>query len=291
MHLIATGRVGAHSSFPHDEDEQRKAVLSCAMSGAPVAFFDNVKGTFGGEAIEGVVTSGELKQRILGLSADVTVPWLATILVTGNNMTMTEDMLRRLLMCRIEPIDEDPSKRSVFAHPDLLDWVKESRPQLIVAALTILRSFTSHGYPDAGVLTMQSFNSWSRLVAGAIKFAGGGDVVETRGTEGSGGSDEAGAVAVFIRDLHKLSPGKAVSTKGILDAIYPAPQKDDDADDWGDLREAIETLAPGRGSFMPDTKRLGEAIRRHLGQVSDGLKLSFRISHKTRKWIVEAIDR
>ena len=275
VHIIATGRMGAHGPFPHDPEEQRKAIFSCARSGAPVAFFDNVKGQFGGEAIENAITSGEIKQRVLGASDDITVPWILTTIVTGNNMTMTEDMLRRSLMCRIEPKEEDPTDRNNFAHPDLLDWVRAERPRLLVAALTILRAYACKGFPDAGLGVMQSFNAWSRLVPSAIYFAGGENVLKAKGSRDNGGTDEAGAFAMFASDLPRLSD-QPITAKNILGALYPAPKDGEPPDGWDTMREAIEILCPTRSPFAPDAARFGMLIKSRVGQVSKGMKFCSR---------------
>ena len=272
VHIIATGRLGAHGDFPHEDEEQRKAMFSSARSGAPVAFFDNVKGRFGGSAIENAITTGEIRQRVLGASEDATAQWIATVLVTGNNMTMTEDMLRRSLMCRIEPKEEDPTRRTNFEHPDLLDWVTSERSRLLVAALTILRAFACKGFPDAGLGTMQSFNAWSRLVPPAIAFAGGANVLAAVGNVGeSGGTDEAGAFALLVRELPRLS-SNPITAKGILDALYPAPRSDEAPDGWDGVREAIEIVCPPRGNLPPDAVRFGLALKARIGQVSAGLR-------------------
>ena len=291
VHIIATGRLPPHSSFPHDENEQRSSILSCALSGSPVAFFDNVKGIFGGEALEGVVTSGEIKQRILGASVDVVVRWIATILVTGNNMTMTEDMLRRSLLCRIEPDVEDPTKRTKFEHDDLPAWTKSERGRLIVAALTMLRAYAAKGYPDAGTGVMQSFQAWSRIVPGCIAFAGGPNVLEAIGVSERTVGDDAAGYSVVVRELPRLSL-EPLTAKAILDAVYPAPRKDEAPDGWDDFRAALESLAPGRGGFPPTAKALGMALRSRVGQVSAGARLRSKPTRdKVQTWYVETLAK
>jgi hypothetical protein len=290
-HIIATGRMAAKSSFPHDEDEQRKTVLSAAVSASPVAFFDNVKGEFGGAPIEGVITTGELRQRVLGRTEDISVPWIATVLVTGNNMTMTEDMLRRSLFCRIEPDSEDPTKRTSFQHEDLPTWTLAERPRLMVAALTILRSFACHGYPDAGLGTMQSFYAWSKLIPNAIAYAGGPNVLECIGTTEKGASDEFASLATLVRELPRLAQ-KPLRVKEILDLIYPAPRREEPPDGWEELREAIESLSAAKGGFPPDPIRFGKALKAREGQVHGGLRLSSEADKhtKARFWYVRKVS-
>jgi len=290
VHIIATGRLPPHSTFPHDPDEQRKAILSCALSGSPVAFFDNVKGIFGGEALEAFATSGEIKQRILGATEDVVVQWRATMIVTGNNMTMTADMLRRSILCRIEPDVEDPTKRTQFEHDDLPAWTKSERERLIIAGLTILRAFAAKGYPDSGRGTMQSFQAWSRIVAGAISFAGGPNVLDAVGTDEAAGTDEAGAYVTLVRDLQRLST-EPMTTKAILDALYPAPRGDEPPDGWDSMREAIEALSPSKGGFPPNAISLGRALKARTGQVTRGHRLrACRDRDGVMRWRVEPVE-
>jgi hypothetical protein len=276
VHLIATGRLPPKSSFPETATDQRKELLSLALSGSPVGFFDNVKGVFGGAALEGLVTSGELRQRVLGASEDKVVRWLATIIVTGNNMHPTEDMIRRMLMCRIEPDTEDPTKRTQFAHDDLIGWVKAERERLIVAALTILRAYACKGYPDAGAGIMQSFHGWSKLVPGAIIYAGGPNVIETVGTA-EAGSDEAAAVSSMIRLLPIVCGKHPQTAREILTAMYAGSGEHADQ-----LKEAIELLAPPKGSGETKPSALGLALRNRKGQVS-GTQRIVLIRDKHRK--------
>lgn len=262
VHLIATGRLPPKSSFPETATDQRKELLSLALSGSPVGFFDNVKGVFGGAPLEALVTSGELRQRVLGASEDKVVRWLATIIVTGNNMHPTEDMIRRMLMCRIEPDTEDPTKRTAFAHDDLVGWVKAERERLIVAALTILRAYACKGYPSAGTGVMQSFHAWSKLIPGAIVYVGGPNVIETVGTA-EAGSDEAAAVSAVIKLLPIVCGKHAMSSREILSLMYAASGEHADQ-----LKEAVELLAPPKGNGETKPQALGIALRARKGQVS-----------------------
>jgi hypothetical protein len=261
-----------------------------------VAFFDNVKGRLGGEAIEGAITSGELRQRVLGASVDAVVPWRATVLCTGNNMTMTEDMLRRSLVCRIEP----PESRGKFIHPDLVDWTRAHRARLIASALTILRAYAVKGCPETGAGHLDSFLEWSRLVPAAIVYAGGPNVIAAVGTVEMSGSDEAGAFAVFLRELDRMSvvdqwrqptERRSLTTKELLDRLYPAPRSDEPPDGWDDMREAVSTMSPTKGNFPPDLARLGRAIQERSGQYSHGLKLVRTTSKGQRRWGTERASK
>jgi hypothetical protein len=290
VHIIATGRLPPHSSWPEDEDEQGKRILSIALSGAPVMFLDNVKGLFGGAPIEAIVTSGELRQRLLGSSHDAVVRWLATLIVTGNNMRMTEDMLRRSLVCRVEPNEEDPSKRKKFEHDDLPGWVMAERERLVVCALTILRAYAVKGCPDTGCGTMQSFHAWSRLVPGAIRFAGGPNVLEAVGNSEDAGTDEAMATAIVVRELERLST-TPLAAREIIALLYPKHREPGEVDGWDEMRESVEALTNAKPGFAPSSKALGQALSTKRGQVSAGKRLrSSKLNGHTR-WYVEGVKR
>jgi hypothetical protein len=284
VHLIATGRFAPKGSFPEDETDQRKELFAAALGGAPVVFFDNVRGFFGGGPLEALVTSTELRQRVLGESEERTVPWRAVVIVTGNNIRPSEDMCRRSLVCRIEPNEEDPTRRKAFAHEDLTGWVASERERLIVAALTLLRAYAAKGHPDAGCGTMQSFCDWSRIVPGAIVYAGGPNVLEAVGNTEDSVSDEASAVACIMRLLPRVS-AEPIGARAIVNRLYPAGSEDG----LGDLREAIETLVPMRGNAPPDPHRLGKALASRKGQVSGGMRLRCRRVHGKQTFGIEPV--
>ena len=290
VHVIATGRLPPHSTFPADEAEQRKELLAMALTAAPVAFLDNIKGLFGGAPLEAAVTSGEMRQRILGRTELAVVPWLATIIGTGNNMTPTEDILRRSLVSRVEPEVEDPTKGRTFQHHPLIPWVFAERERLIVAALTILRAYAVKGCPDAGTGKMESFDEWAALIPGAIVFAGGPNVLEAIGNVDDAGTDEAAAIVTLIRELPRLS-AEPIRAKAILALLYPAPKAGEPPDGWDDLRTAIEALTNPRPGQAPTAKQLGDALRDHKGRVSGGKKLTPRKIHGDMHWAVEALTR
>lgn len=287
VHAIAFGRSAPHAAWPERPEEQEKLLACYAVDAAPVAFFDNVKGVFGGQWIECALTSTIVEFRVLGATTKPRLPWVSVILVSGNNLIPTDDVVRRSLVARLEPQEENPEERTGFAHEDLIGWCMQDRPRLITSALTILRSYASHGYPDPRLGTMQSFPGWSRIIPGAIAFAGGGNLLAARARGHGNSADELGALSVLLRRLPDLAGGDGVSTKGLLDALYPAPRRDEPPDGFEDVREALEEVAPLRAG-APDSKRIGMVLARHLGRWVDGRRLVAGSSKGARRWRVES---
>ena len=291
IHAVATGRPAQHSTFPDRPEEQEKTITTYALKAAPIAFFDNVKGSLGGPMLEMVTTSSSISFRILGTMQMARLDWTTVVLVSGNNLALTDDMVRRSFMSRLEPHDEHPEKRTGFAHPDLVGWVTDERPRILAAALTLLRAYCAAGRPDP--VTMQSFISWSHLVPSAIRWAGGGDTLEARAKNVGSGIDEVAAVGVVLQHIPRLMrdtqdvQAEAISTKAMLDAIYPAPRRDEPPDGYDELREALESLAPPRGGLV-DSTRLGKALAKYIGRWVSGRKLVSVIGAGVRKWRVES---
>ena len=280
VHIIATGRTAPHGEWPIDEDEQKKTMNALALSAAPIVILDNIKGLFGGQTLEGVLTSERVSFRVLGSKNTADVPWMSVILASGNNLQLTDDMCRRSLVSRLEPTESDPTTRRGL--PNLPALVRENRTSLVVDALTVLRSFCSHGRPDAGS-HMASYLDWSGLVANAILFAGGPDVVLARPGDEKAVSDDVGAASTIVSDLERLLGGGAMTLRSILATLYPVRARGEtpEPDGFDDLREAIEMLAPLRGP-KPDALLVGKRLRKFIGRWFDDLQLTVELDPKRK---------
>jgi hypothetical protein len=181
--LIAYGRQASRKAFTGDDEEMRKTITAIAIGALPSVLFDNLDVQLGGAALDAALTSSTWSDRVLGqsrMTGDLPIRtiWSAT----GNNMTFGSDVGRRVLPIRLQSSLEKPENRSGFAHPNLLAWIESKRPQLAVAALTILRAYHVAGRPIQSGGEWGSFESWSATIRGAIVWAGGADPLPTRET-------------------------------------------------------------------------------------------------------------
>jgi 5S rRNA maturation endonuclease (ribonuclease M5) len=286
VHAIATGRVPAHCNWPIKEEEQEKLLGAYAIAAPQALVLDNVKGRLGGSAIEQTLTSESVEFRILGATQMRTLLWTTVILVSGNRVELTEDMVRRTLMSRLETPLSRPQDRTDFKRPDLLAYVLAERPKLVVRALTVLRAYASHGFPDAGV-RLASYQPFARLVGGAIRFAGGPDLVLARAPEERAGFDAASAVRIVVDRWCSVAGDTPCTIKHLLSRLYPAPQAGDANDD---MREALETIAAPRGSAHPSAVAVGRALQKHVGRWwDDRIRLQFAPDRKgIGLWSVES---
>ena len=159
--------------YPHssgrDDEEVRKRLMSFFLTGAPAMVWDNVLGRFDSASLSSTLTSETYTDRILQRSEIRSLPNKAMFLFTGNNLELQEDLVRRILICRIDPCTDQPYKREFDLDP--LDYVRTHRPVLIAAALTLLRGYLSSDYlPPAGRLA--SFDAWSDWVRDTVCWIG-----------------------------------------------------------------------------------------------------------------------
>ncbi|MBV5269319.1 MAG: hypothetical protein JZU55_04595, partial [Afipia sp.] len=158
-------------------DEKR--LFSVLLQNDPILLIDNVKRPIEGDALCTILTQSSWQSRILGENRKVAVPTNALFLASGNNLTFKGDMTTRALLCRMDARIERPETRRF--NVDLKAAIPKRRPELVAAALTVLRAFVVAGRPGLDTLTpFGRFEEWSDLVRGALVWLGEPDPCKTR---------------------------------------------------------------------------------------------------------------
>ena len=255
--IIATGRTTPKMSYPTDDVELEKVLGSYALRGASTINFDNITRPFGGGPLDRCLTAGNsVELRVLGKSEIPTLPWRAVIFGTGNNLVLTGDTARRVLVCRLESPLENPEDRSGFRHPNLLAWVTEHRARLVCAALTVLRAWVVAGRPLCGCDTWGSFEAWSALVPPSLVHAGAADPMRARAAQAGVEDEEKIALESVLEGWARLdADNKGLTVKVALDSLYPRTREILPPDGFNDLREALEMLVPRRPAARPRRSR------------------------------------
>jgi len=232
------GRIYSGRPLPRmmqaDEAEMRKRLLSLAMSGDPVVLLDNVRDTLDSPVLAGTLTSQMIQDRRLGVSEMVAMPMRALWLVSANNLTLSNELVGRTLHIRLETPLEKPENRKGFRYDPLETHVQEQRPALVVAAITILRAYFHAGCPDQNLTPWGSFEDWSRVVRGALVWAGMSDPLGGRAELVDSGDSELGVLERVLIAWEKL--GKPVLVSELLTEIHMA------AFAHTELREALAEL-------------------------------------------------
>lgn len=196
--LLATGLRIVHggvfrSEVPEDEAEMRKQITSIlSVTTGAVVVFDNVTGVLRSSTLSGLLTSARWDDRLLGVNKMVSRTNDRLWVITGNNVTLGGDLVRRTLWVTIDPGVPDPHLRTGFAIANLEGWVAEHRAELLWSLLVLVRAWVVAGRPTEA-RGSDGFARWVETVAGILGNAGVpgtfADVESARQTIGADDSD------------------------------------------------------------------------------------------------------
>jgi hypothetical protein len=296
--LIVQGRTVAATNWPRAVEEQEKMLGAYALAAPSLLFLDNLRGTIAGEKLEGLLTNEHTGFRILGRMDPIDVPWRSLIMIAGNNAQLGGDMHRRMIVGRLQPKDEHPEKilPEHRRFPEIEKHALENRERYIAAGLTILRAYVLAGCPSPPYVA--SFQSWARLVGGALKWIGAGDLTKYVGTNAADEEDETLALRILAHDwarMDETGEGMTVAsvrallyTQDVLEAVRQGQERKPDS--WESMREAIEMLTQARPGTMPDARKLGDKIRGSKGRNFSGIafELGGR-THGANRWIARRV--
>ncbi|HEY6921944.1 MAG TPA: hypothetical protein VI653_00635 [Steroidobacteraceae bacterium] len=285
----STGRGIARMVQSATDDEDRKRILSIALSGDSMVLIDNITRPLGGAALDAVLTGVEFRDRILGRSEMVTAPLLACWFATGNNIQIMGDTLRRILPVRLESQHENPEERKGFKHEHLLDHIRSQHPTLVVAALTILKGYVQAGRPDLKLSPWGSFEGWSNLVRNALVWVGMTDPAKARQQLQEGADAEVVALRVIFEHWRLLdTTGTGVTAARILETVNSVDPQDQ-SDTLQAVRDALMELAPTAFGKATSAKALGKRLKHFKGRIVKGNALDSKTSNMGERWMLRQV--
>jgi hypothetical protein len=220
----------AAEAAPRDEKEWQNKLLSLVVSGRRLVLLDNLKGHLDSPALEAYTTSPSFAGRILGVTKDFQGEAGATLLLTGNRLTISPDMRRRSLIVELfmsELRAEDRKFRRILD----AETIRKLRPGVLSALWSIVYAWDKAGRPPCSH-TSASFPRWSQTIAGMVEFAGFGSPLAPAEIEGMGDTDTADFAALVAN----LEPGKRYTfpeivekadAAGLFERILSDRDKDD----------------------------------------------------------------
>ncbi len=280
---IATG-TGPHLRIAaENQSDENKSLFSAVLENPSVLVIDNVERPLKSEMLCAMLTGQTLSERILGLSKSVSVPTNITLLITGNNVTVRDDLRRRLLTCRIKPGVEHPERRR-FDGPPLKEWIIEHRAELVVALLTLVRAYLAAGEPSPDVSEFGSFEAWSRLVRYPLIHAGYADPCGTLAAVEKSDPDTR-TLRALLRAWRNAFGDRATTVKAAAEAATGR-----DAGETG-LSEALTQFVEKDGKV--NTRQLGNYLSRQRERIEGGLFIEEAgLRQSVALWrVVEAEER
>ena len=114
---IATGQRCPVIAAGRDEAETEKRLGAALIAGYPIISIDNLNGELGGDALCQAIERPVVLIRVLGASQLMRIDSRATLFATGNNIQPTGDVVRRLVLCTLDPGLERPELRHFRSDP------------------------------------------------------------------------------------------------------------------------------------------------------------------------------
>ena len=110
---VTQGRPIAVMSLPKDEEEMRKRTTGLFLEDATMVLLDNVY-SIKSAVLSSLLTTREVKDRLLGGNKIAHVRNNATWIATGNNVDLSDEITRRTVLIRLDPGVERPENRRGF---------------------------------------------------------------------------------------------------------------------------------------------------------------------------------
>jgi hypothetical protein len=281
--VTATGRHAPRWAQTIDEEEERKRLMTIAMSGDAALHIDNITHPLGSGPLDMAMTAEAITERIMATHAERTAPIKAVFFGSGNNMIFQSDMARRVVPIDLAPQQERPDERENFTHHPLLTWVMEQRPRLVVAALTIIKAYIDAGRPkQAGLKAFGSYEQWSDLIRQSLIWAGEPDPCAGRGDIEAESDPKYETQKVVLTAWYERYGEARKTLKEVKDDIdnHTVKELDDKGrwtgrwitdPAWRDLQSALLSLTR-RGNEL-DLQAIGYAFRSWQGRVLADLQL------------------
>jgi hypothetical protein len=161
----------------HDRQELEKRIAADLIQAAPALFLDNVNGAvLRSDTLATVITERPARIRIFGELKMVVLNSTAFIAITGNGLTVSEDLARRFIDCKLDAGCEDSESRPFG--PRFLERIEQQRIELLSAALTIWRYGRQHQQELEHGRPLGSFETWCEWVRDPLLMLGCRDPVE-----------------------------------------------------------------------------------------------------------------
>jgi hypothetical protein len=203
---IAFGREPHAVTAGATSEELEKRIAAELMGGSPALFLDNLNNiAFKSDLLASAITERPARVRLLGKSQMVPLNASALVILTGNGLSISEDLARRFIVVEFDPRTEDPEARPFKT--DIRAETRERRTELLAALLTIWRWGRTATHLEPG-LALGSFEQWARWVRDPLLALGCQDPVErvSEAKARDGRRQEVGDLFTIWWEKHRDQP-------------------------------------------------------------------------------------
>jgi putative DNA primase/helicase len=264
--LLATGAPASPIAPPTGHASADRdflsAIDSAVLSGRAVVSIDNATADFCSPRMCQCLTERHLSVRLFHTQRLIDAPNVAAYYATGNNLVVSADLVRRVLLCALDAGMERPETRE-FAD-DFDSAVLAARGALVADLLTLSLAFFAAGAPR-GAAPLGSYFEWSRLVRDPLIWLGEADPVASMDRLRTDDPVRARLIALVTSWWEAFADAPKLSREVIEAArrrFAPSDSGDAGALENPDLHDALVSAA-GRGRGELSSDRLGAFLRQH----------------------------
>jgi putative DNA primase/helicase len=266
---LVTGRPCPVLTAATSTEEMEKRLGAIVLKSVPIICLDNASVDLGGDLLCQVTERQSVAIRILGKSETPECEWRGSMFATGNNVSFKGDMVRRGLICNLDPGIEKPEQRKFEFNP--VESILSDRAAYIAAALTIARGYRAVKKrvtcPPLG-----SYGAWSRVVREPLIWLGEPDPVESMEQAREDDPERSAARELIELWRDKLEVGRHYKAAEIVEfATAGRTRMSADGPDWTYTQPEFHALlskeAGQRNGRDIDVRRFGKWLGRLAGQV------------------------
>jgi putative DNA primase/helicase len=160
----------------NDKHEMDKRIVAELIEATPVIFMDNINATLlRSNTLASIITERPSGVRELGKSRMIKLEHASFVVLTGNGLTVGEDLARRFIFSQLDPRLEDPESRPF--KPGFLEEIERRRGELLAAALTVWRWGRQNVSSLTPGIALGSFETWGTWVRDPLLALGCQDPV------------------------------------------------------------------------------------------------------------------
>lgn len=273
--VMVTGNKAPVMTASKNVEEMDKSLAAKLMASESIISIDNVNGQLYSDLLCQAIEQPIISVRILGQSRMVNIESKSTLYATGNQISVADDMTRRVVLCKLDPNVERPEERQ-FEHSPMTELLK-NRGEYISAAITIVRAYILAGRPDR-LPPIASFEDWSNSVRSALVWLGYADPCVSMKTARDDDQSLASIRAFVAAWNSSFGINSVFSSHMAEHALTP---------DGTDFQIALNEFCPSRSGPVTG-HALGFKLKKIEGKIIDGYKINSEIDahKKIKKWFL-----
>jgi putative DNA primase/helicase len=276
-----------------DDEEFRKRLETELLQGASAIALDNISLELRSDTLSAMLTSEFIKPRTLGAHYSTELATNLVLTITGIQLKIQADLIRRLLRIRLDAQAESPWKRSFKNDP--LKMVRERRGEYVAALLTLRRAYHVSGQ-TINFGSHCGYEQWSRSIQGTVNWLGLSDPFDSVDLVKDKDPEKA-VLTVIMDEWQRVIGWDKVRCSEVISKAITEDIQDDKKGGFVHIRrypeffDALMQVAAGQDGSI-STKRLGKYLD-GLSRVVIGDRrfVEAGSSQGVTKWRLESFER